>query len=96
MIKAILKRSAISTKLTVANFKLTIWISINRISLVSLIKHRMYKEDSPIRAKKIISLLIKDLLNFNIDYNKIRAKMIEFIARVIGRRLFQARFIKRS
>jgi hypothetical protein len=56
----------------------------------------VYKANNPIKAKKIIILLIKDLLNFNIGYNKIRAKIIEFTAKVIGRSLFQAKFIKRS
>ena len=94
-IKVILIKSAINTNLIVANFKLAIWKSIKKISPFSRIIQSIHVADSAIVTNRAINLLIKDLLNFNI-YSKITAKIITFNAKVIGRILFQAKFIKRS
>jgi hypothetical protein len=68
---------------------------MKKISPFSLIIHSKLKAEPATTANKVISLLIKPLLNFNI-YSKTTPRTNKFKVKVTGKSLFHAKFINKS
>jgi hypothetical protein len=65
-INLILGKSLIITKLILIKLKLASWKSMKKTSLISLTNQKLYNLTKETTLKSNTSLLIKDLLNFNI------------------------------
>jgi hypothetical protein len=65
-INLILDKSLIITKLILIKLKLASWKSMKKTSLISPTNQKLYNLTKETMLKSNTSLLIKDLLNFNI------------------------------